>query len=65
MQLGDEQPFRLLIHDRDTKFDGGFDKVFRSEGIKVIRTPVTSAKRERLRRTLGPNGPRRLPSTGF
>src|SRR6266516_2768959 len=40
MQLGDEQPFRLLIHDRDTKFGGGFDEVFRSEGIKVIRTPV-------------------------
>jgi hypothetical protein len=40
MQLGDEQPFRLLIHDRDTKFGGGFDEVFRSEGIKVTRTPV-------------------------
>ena len=40
MQLGDEQPFRLLIHDRDTKFGGGFDEVFRSEGMKVIRTPV-------------------------
>ena len=40
MQLGDEQPFRLLIHDRDTKFGGRFDEVFRSEGIKVIRTPV-------------------------
>lgn len=40
MQLGDEQPFRLLIHDRDTKFGGGFDQVFRSEGMKVIRTPV-------------------------
>jgi transposase InsO family protein len=40
VQLGDQQPFRLLIHDRDTKFGGGFDEVFRSEGIKVIRTPV-------------------------
>jgi hypothetical protein len=40
MQLGDEQPFRLLVHDRDSKFSGGFDEVFRSEGIKVIRTPV-------------------------
>jgi transposase InsO family protein len=40
MQLGNEQPFRLLIHDRDTKFGGGFDEVFRSEGIKVVRTPV-------------------------
>jgi putative transposase len=40
MQLGDEQPFRLLIHDRDTTFGGGFDEVFRSAGIKAIRTPV-------------------------
>src|SRR5439155_16126333 len=40
MQLGDAQPFRLLIHDRDTKFGGGFDEVFRSEGMKVIRRPV-------------------------
>jgi transposase len=40
MQLGDEQPFRLLIHDRDAKFGGAFDEVFRSDGIKVIRTPV-------------------------
>jgi hypothetical protein len=40
MQLGDEQPFRLLIHDRDSKFGGGFNEVFRSEGMKVIRTPV-------------------------
>jgi putative transposase len=38
MQLGDKQPFRFLIHDRDTKFS--VDEVFRTEGIKVIRTPV-------------------------
>jgi hypothetical protein len=40
MQLGDEQPFRFLIHDRDTKFSHAFDEVFRTEAIKVIRTPV-------------------------
>jgi putative transposase len=40
MQLGDEHPFRYLIHDRDTKFDHAFDEVFRTEGIKVIRTPT-------------------------
>jgi putative transposase len=40
MQLGDEHPFRFLIHDRDTKFSGGFDQVFMSEGMTVIRTPV-------------------------
>jgi putative transposase len=30
----------LLIHDRDSKFTAAFDEVFRSEGIKVIHTPV-------------------------
>jgi putative transposase len=40
IQLGDDQQFRLLIHDRDSKFGGAFDEVFRSEGVRVIRTPV-------------------------
>lgn len=41
MQLGgQEPPFRLLIHDRDRKFSQGFDELFHSERIEVIRTPV-------------------------
>jgi putative transposase len=40
MQLGDEQPFRFLIHDRDTKFSHAFDEILRTEGIRIIRTPV-------------------------
>jgi putative transposase len=41
MTLDDRgQPLRFLIHDRDAKFSGGFDHVFQTEGIAVIRTPV-------------------------
>ena len=31
---------RFLIHDRDSKFSASFVEVFRSEGIKVIHTPI-------------------------
>lgn len=35
--LDDRSPaIRFLIHDRDTKFVGPFDEVFRSEGAKVV-----------------------------
>jgi transposase InsO family protein len=45
MTIDDQrQPLRLLIHDRDSKFGGGFDHVFHSEGIAVIRTPVQAPK---------------------
>jgi len=41
MTLDDRnQPLRFLIHDRDSKFGGGFDHVFSSEGVTVIRTPI-------------------------
>ena len=35
-----DQPVCFLVRDRDSKFTRGFDEVFRSEGIRVIRTPV-------------------------
>ncbi len=41
MHLADrEQSFRFLLHDRDRKFSGAFDQVFRSEGMRIIRTPI-------------------------
>ena len=56
MQLGDEHPIRFLVHDRDTKFTHAVDEIFRTEGIKVIRTPIrapnANAHAERWVRTL-------------
>jgi putative transposase len=41
MQCEDgERRFKYLIRDRDSKFSFDFDGVFRSEGIRIIRTPV-------------------------
>ncbi len=31
---------KFLIHDRDTKFSGSFDEVFRSEGMRIVLTPI-------------------------
>ncbi len=41
MALQREEPSpRFLIHDRDTKFTGSFNEVFRSEGVKAVLTPI-------------------------
>jgi putative transposase len=51
-----DQDARLLIRDRDSKYSGAFDEVFRSGGIGVVRTPVrapqANAIAERFVRTV-------------
>jgi hypothetical protein len=39
---------RFLIRDRDSQY-GAFDEVFRSEGIRIVKTPVRARERTRLR----------------
>ena len=39
-----EEGARVLIRDRDSKYGGRFDEVFRSEGIRTVKTPVRAPK---------------------
>jgi putative transposase len=41
--LGPGHP-RFLIRDRDSKYSGPSDEVFRSEGIRMVKTPVRAPK---------------------
>jgi hypothetical protein len=55
-----ELAIRFLIHDRDAKFTPGFDTVFRSERIKIIRTPYRAPNANALATRPGSNAARRL-----
>jgi transposase InsO family protein len=39
-----EQGVRFLIRDRDSNYSGPFDQVVRSEGIRIVKTPVRAPK---------------------
>jgi len=38
------EPIGFLIHDRDRKLTAAFDEVFRSEAIRIVRTPVRAPR---------------------
>jgi putative transposase len=43
-----DQGVRFLIRDCDSKYSGPFDQVFRSEGIRIVKTPVRAPKANAL-----------------
>jgi putative transposase len=55
LDLADEG-VRLLIRDRDGKYSGPFDEVFRTAGVRIVKTPVrapqANAIAERFVRTV-------------
>jgi putative transposase len=40
----DTVPFRFLIRDRDAKYVSAFDDIFRTEGLRIVRTPIKAPK---------------------
>jgi putative transposase len=39
-----ESGMRFLIRDRDSKYSAPFDEVFRSTGIRIVKTPIRAPK---------------------
>jgi transposase InsO family protein len=39
-----DQGIRFLVRDRDSKYSGPLDEVFRSEQIRIVKTPIRAPK---------------------
>jgi putative transposase len=39
-----DQGIRFLVRDHDSKYGGPFDEVFRSEQIRIVKTPIQAPK---------------------
>ena len=44
MDLGESEGIKFLIRDRDSEFVTAFNAVFKSVGIRIIKTPIQAAR---------------------
>ena len=56
-----EHDVGFLIRDRDSKYSGPFDEVFRSAGIRIVKTPVRAPRANAIAEQLRPHPARRMP----
>jgi transposase InsO family protein len=44
LAVGQRLKIRFVIRDRDAKFSGPFDEVFRCEGVRIVKTPIRAPR---------------------